>query len=323
MNRVFIKDFGFWLEGSLTRYIEFLSSGGTRVALGGQSSNWKTDKVRASSLDACPKYHAAERHGMVSKHFDNRKLYQFELANRAADVYKEAVIWALDGEESVGPWTWSAEDEHRIDSEDGLAGTIDLLLRCLHATGHSDYVPLEIKRTDADAHEGLASYQIWQLIAYMYLTRAPMGYLVTLYQHTSSMGTHRVWPVVSELDGWWVMDLNGNPAEFESEDWPRRDGHNFFSLLELEKKLKIHEIYNGQANVMEADPPYKEPSWRCGWIKKEERYMRGYTNPSTGVKFLAGDLKPDSNTIQPTCPLFDHCWKDKPISLRVKAGLSV
>lgn len=309
MNKIFYTNLAPWLHKRIDDYIDFLHEGGARLEVK-QSGDWETLKMRASSTDACPKFCGAEKRGEVKKVFGNQKKWQFELANRAADVVKEAVLWAASEENyrrrDPNSLVWDAYTEYRMDPDDkDYAGTPDALLigrRNRHEASRI-CIPVEIKRTDTDKYEGVTPSQVWQLITYMKLFEAEGGMLVTIYNWASQSGTHKVWPVLAVEGGWQVFNADtAEPIEFEGDEWP---ADSFFTEEDFIGRVIKHEHHYADRNL---PAPYEHPNWRCGWIKSTEFYARNYTHPSTGQKFKAGDVKPNSGTILPTCPLFDLCW---------------
>lgn len=289
-----VFEFGYWLQTVLDDYIIHLNEGGEPVKLNSRSGNWDSqDKVRASSLAACPKFHAAERLGLVKKEFAPNMYYRFELAVRAAELYAESVSWGIEQEGYV------FTEKRMIKAEQPVAGTMDILLK-----RGKFLIPIEIKYTSADKYDGYSDYQVWQLIAYMELVGANFAYLVTLYDWQSKMGTHKVWTVGKTEHGWAVFDteegrLTGQNDTFTRDEYQRMiEAHQSSYRLAKEKGLDAIPV------------PFETPvgEFRCGNTKLPEYYQGKYTNPYTKETFKEGDLKPKTGIFTPTCPLFSSCW---------------
>jgi hypothetical protein len=281
MNEHKALAFGSYLHSVLPDYVEHLSNGGTAVDLNSRSGDWKSGNyVRASSVGLCAKLHAMERLERVKKEFDVNTLMKFEIAVRAAELYAEAVVWAIGD-------TGEVFTEKRVmSSQLGLAGTMDILIK----KGRT-LIPVEVKYTSLEWRE----YQLWQLVAYMELVRANVGYLVTLYKDKN---THAVWTLVRQDGTIWMYNSTGETVACCDEgDFDRRLGEHHATYAEIEA-------------MGQAAPPYETPfeHWQCGYFKNPEYYKVSRYDAETDIQYRKGDLKPNTGFYVPSCPLCAECY---------------
>lgn len=315
LSPTFIEKFRLALDESIKVYVEYLEGGGEKYTIPEKSSDWSSGPlIRASSMSSCPKKHAAERTGAVEK-FENtwNESYRFWLANIAAQGAKEAILHMVSSTQK-----WSAKFEERVLGAE-MAGTMDVQVGYKVSDEETVYLPVEIKRTDADQYEGITDDQVWQTIAYMELCDSAAGFLFAMYDGKKTKQTHKVWSIVRCDEGWTVLD-DGLPfipvqPSLKFGGYIGDDGSTTFSdsqylLFKSTHKAWYDLFTDNPEQALNAKPPFTDLQWQCAHVIPIAYYQVKYTNKQTGEVFKKGDQKPNTGISTPRCPLFSSCWPE-------------
>ena len=322
----FAADVRLWLYNALPEYIKWLKTPGAKRPALRLSGDWESDQyARASQIASCAKRHAADRAGASEEiPFSEEMEYRFEIANRIADIMKEAIKWKMERE---GGLEWTSTDELRLLNDIArTAGTMDTFMAFTDDDGARPYA-VEIKYTDADRYGGIMAKQVWQTISYMELLKANTfdrtphenhtGFLITMYPWNAQVGYRNVWRIVEFDDGWRILDDLGFEIEPPAKtDLPVDDeGRAFFSRIKFDEMAKSHSTWYDAFMIAAEDalwarPDYDEPQdYICGRIIPLEAHQKKTT--VGGVTYLKGDIKPSSGKIFGPCPLLTMCWADR------------
>lgn len=252
------------------------------------------------SSDGCGKLIAAEKLGIVTREFDAKTLWKFNIALYAAMSAKFAMSYYMHDMFLGSEWN--------LDNETDMRGTADVVLVDPDTWTR---IPVEIKRTDADNSAGIYASQVWQTICYMEMLDTNYGIVLTLYN--GMRNSYRAWTVTREADRWsvWTADMvrvDGSSVLpfFTREEYNRiRDEY----ILWDNKKNEVYGEDEGM-NVRTAEflstpgphSPFSKPC--CTSMVPADYYKR---KSAGGNK---GELKKGTGIVSGLCPLYAHCHKD-------------
>lgn len=314
-----------WLRSSYESYLLHLADNGDPVAYEGErSGDWDAqDALRVSRIAKdCPRYHAMKVKNLIERQpLGLLKAAQFEDAVRAAQVVYESIAWAC----LSNPYFELKTEVRTLPGEhhSGLVGTIDAVLKFNRNRLDADpiYLPIEVKRTDADSWwgkpSGISLDQFLQVVGEMVLIGkadwgdCPYGFLFNRYDWKGKDEDElerrplcKVWTVYyhPEYNGWVLYD--GPDAVFteENSDWPTLpNGQVFLSVQEYLDLVNLHKKYLGQDDPMNGEAPYEFlTNWRCASKKASIYYAE------SGKR--KGEIKDGTGIVKPRCEFFHICY---------------
>lgn len=296
-----------WLEDNYSKYLSYLSEGGTpAVYKGDRSGDWETDNIRVSKVAKnCPRYDAMESLGNIDKReYTPQELAKFDDATRIAQGVYESIAWACQSTKTI-----TMETEYRVEGNhwSGLVGTTDVVLHT-----NTQNIPIEVKRTDADkwwstSPRGITYDQFLQIVGEMVLLSyekyedSRYGFLFTRYGSDSDP-LLKVWTIKNNSQGWELFYKEELCRSYDESDWPTdSDGYIYLSYIQYEELVDKYDMYRNMEDPMEGEAPYEIfTNWRCCKVVKADYYAlegkyKGAKKPKTGIAI-------------PRCPLFTSCF---------------